>query len=61
MRCDDHVNPRKLWQEMGSPEYLKKPDIDRLRDTARLTEEKGEADLCFTVPEYGVLAMDIEF
>jgi len=57
---ENHVNPKKLWQEMDSPEYLKAPQIDALRKAARLTAEEVGTVLRFTVPEYGVLAIDIE-
>jgi xylan 1,4-beta-xylosidase len=37
---ENHANPRRAWTEMGAPEYLKQPQIDRLEAASRLRREK---------------------
>lgn len=37
MRIDeDHVNPRRVWQEMGEPEYLNTHDVETLQAASTL-------------------------
>ena len=36
---EEHANPRRLWREMGEPEYLKAWEIEQLQAASRLTSE----------------------
>lgn len=36
---DDHCNPKKLWQEMGSPDNLTRAQVLEISEKTRLTEE----------------------
>lgn len=36
---EDHANPKKLWQEMGSPTYVNKDQIKELRASSQLKIE----------------------
>lgn len=37
---EDHCNPLKLWEEMGSPEELLPRDLERLKEASRLQREE---------------------
>lgn len=41
---EDHTNPRKAWQEMGSPEYLSLGQAAQLRDAAQLVYEPVDVE-----------------
>jgi xylan 1,4-beta-xylosidase len=34
---EDHANPKRQWQAIGSPEYLDRPALEQLHDASRLT------------------------
>jgi len=64
----EHANPKRLWKEMGEPEYLSVKDVERLHAASRLVKktqrfsykEKSiflEAEL----PPHAVAAITIEF
>jgi xylan 1,4-beta-xylosidase len=36
---EEHANPRRLWREMGEPEYLKVLEVEQLQAASRLTPE----------------------
>lgn len=36
---EEHANPRKVWFEMGSPTYLKRPQIEALLQASELVQE----------------------
>lgn len=36
---NDHANAKRVWLEMGGPEYLRPRDVERLRDESRLQPE----------------------
>ena len=57
-----HTNPKKMWQELGEPEYLKKDDVIKLHESSELVAEMIEFDseLVITVPAHGVVAFDVE-
>ena len=44
---DDHCNPKRLWQEMGSPENLTPAEVEDIKNRSRLVSESAE----FTVEE----------
>ncbi|MGQ9779433.1 MAG: GH39 family glycosyl hydrolase [Bacillota bacterium] len=61
---EEHGNPKRLWQELGSPVYLKPDMVERLcLESAPRPEhipwewEEGEARLAFTVPPHGVVGI----
>lgn len=68
-RIDErHANPRREWENMGSPEYPTRPQLRRLDDASRLVEEPlhlelnrstGHATFTITLPAEGVAAVHI--
>jgi xylan 1,4-beta-xylosidase len=56
-----HANPKKMWQELGEPEYLKKTDVIKLHQASELVADKIEFDskLVLTLPAHGVIAFDV--
>ena len=64
----DHANPKRLWLEMGQPEYLSHEDVGRLQDATLLVSEKQEISynegtvvLKTSLPPHAVAAITIEF
>jgi xylan 1,4-beta-xylosidase len=64
----DHANPRRVWQEMGEPEYLSGKDAEQLRKASLLVKEKqpikhenGVIFLKTSLPAHAVAAITIEF
>ncbi|HWN11475.1 MAG TPA: glycosyl hydrolase [Pyrinomonadaceae bacterium] len=64
----DHANPKRLWEEMGQPEYPGRKDVEQLQDASRLVKEKqpirykdDTATLKTTLPAHAVAAVTIEF
>ena len=37
---EDHANPKRVWQEMGQPEYLSRKDVERLEEASQVVSEK---------------------
>jgi xylan 1,4-beta-xylosidase len=35
----EHANPKKLWEQMGRPEYLTEKGVDQLQDASKLAKE----------------------
>jgi len=65
---DEHVNPRRLWEEMGQPEYLDLKQVEQLEVASRLVHQKqlisyedGILSLETNVPPHGVASITIEF
>ena len=65
---DEHANPKRLWVEMGQPEYLNRRQLDQLEDVSRLVSEKqpfrfsnGAIVLKTSIPPHAVAAITIEF
>jgi xylan 1,4-beta-xylosidase len=65
---EEHANPRRLWTEMGGPEYLKALEVDQLHAASRLTLEPQRwkyADesvhLEIALPPHGVAAITLEY
>jgi xylan 1,4-beta-xylosidase len=64
----DHANAKRAWQEMGAPEYLSGPEVDRLQENSRLVKEPlawayqdQGLDLTVSLPPHGVAAVTVEF
>ena len=64
----DHVNPKRLWTEMGQPAYLTPKHIEQLEEASQLKDEKqslnfdnGSFVLKTTIPPHAVAAVTIEF
>jgi xylan 1,4-beta-xylosidase len=68
-RIDDkHVNPKRVWEEMGQPEYLDQKQVEQLEEAARLVQEKqpisyedGVISLETNLPPRAVASITIEF
>ena len=65
---DEHANPKRLWLEMGGPEYLGHTEVDRLEEASQLVTEKqpfsyhdGSLRLRATLPPHAVAAITVEF
>jgi xylan 1,4-beta-xylosidase len=65
---EDHVNPRRTWLEMGSPEYLSPLDVERLQASSPLVKEQqswswveGNVNLRFDLPPHSLAAITLEF
>ncbi len=65
---EDHANPKRLWAEMGRPEYLSSKQVDQLHDASQLVTEKqpfkyheGTIVLKTPMPPHAVAAITIEF
>ncbi|HKG98026.1 MAG TPA: glycosyl hydrolase [Pyrinomonadaceae bacterium] len=63
-----HANPKRLWLEMGQPEYLSGKDVERLEEASRLVDQKqslsfheGSIILKTSLPPLAVAAITIEF
>jgi len=64
----EHANPKRLWNEIGQPEYLSHKDVERLQDATLLVNEKqsieyenGSVVLKTNLPPHAVAALTIEF
>jgi len=65
---EEHANPRRLWQNMGEPEYLSALQVQQLEAASTLrtesqpwTYEEGNVDLCVSLPPQSVAAITIDF
>jgi xylan 1,4-beta-xylosidase len=65
---DDHANPKRLWLEMGQPEYLHRKQVEQLEEASQLVIEKqrfsyrdGVVGLKISLPPHAVAAITIEF
>ena len=65
---EDHANPKRLWVEMGRPEYLTSREVDRLYDASQVVIEKqqlkyddGRIVVRANIPPHAVAAITIEF
>jgi xylan 1,4-beta-xylosidase len=63
---DDHTNPRRHWQEMGSPDYLSAAQVQSLDEASQLTWERLDYDyqdgclrLQLNLPPQSVAAIEI--
>jgi xylan 1,4-beta-xylosidase len=65
---EEHANAKRVWEEMGQPEYLSRKDVERLEEASQLVSEKqriefrdGSVFLRTTLPAHGVAAITIDF
>jgi len=64
---EEHANPRRLWKEMGAPEYLSTAQLDKLQDASQLKHEpldfgyiKGGIEFEVMLPANSVAAIEFE-
>ncbi len=64
----EHVNPKRLWTELGQPDYLDRQQVEQLEEAARLVREKqplrykdGVLSLETKLRPRAVAAITIEF
>ncbi|PZR77624.1 MAG: beta-xylosidase [Chthoniobacterales bacterium] len=64
----EHANPRKVWHEMGEPEYLTTLELEQLQAASRLVPEPhrwkykdGSVHLELALPPHGVAAITVEY
>ena len=68
-RIDEvHANPKRLWQEMGEPEYLTDKNLQRLEKESQLVTQKqplsfhdGSIFLKASLPPHALAAITIDF
>ena len=65
---EEHSNAKRVWEEMGQPEYLSRKDVERLEEVSQLVSEKqpmkfreGSIFLKATLPAHGVAAITIDY
>jgi xylan 1,4-beta-xylosidase len=65
---EDHANPRRLWHEMGEPEYLSHIQVEQLEASSFLVKEplnwkfeNQTIQLDVDLPSYAVAAITLEF
>ncbi len=65
---EDHANPKKLWREMGKPDYLSREQVEDLEAASRLIREPisshyvdNTAIFEFKMPPHSVVALTAEF
>jgi xylan 1,4-beta-xylosidase len=64
----DHANAKRLWQQMGAPEYLGSSEVERLQESSRLEKEPlawtyqdQGLDLDLSLPAHAVAAVTVDF
>mmetsp|Transcript_5545 Transcript_5545/g.7006 ORF Transcript_5545/g.7006 Transcript_5545/m.7006 type:complete len:91 (+) Transcript_5545:204-476(+) len=66
----DNTNPRRVWEEMGSPNYLKPEMVNKLKESSKLIGKPAKIDAfsnssgCFLqgkirVPPFGLAVLEI--
>jgi len=65
---EDHANPRRLWHEMGEPEFLSHIQVEQLEASSFLVKEplnwkfeNQTIQLDVDLPSYAVAAITLEF
>ncbi len=65
---EDHANAKRLWREMGEPDYLSASEVERLQEASRLVQEPhpwkyGDRviHLELALPPQAVAAVTVEF
>jgi xylan 1,4-beta-xylosidase len=65
---EDHGNAKRLWREMGQPEYLTHKQVERLQEASEVSTEKlavsfhdGTVFLKAGIPAHAVAAITVEF
>jgi xylan 1,4-beta-xylosidase len=64
----EHANPKRLWEEMGRPEYLQAKDVEQLHEASLIVKEKQAISyrdksifLKVVLPAHAVAAITIDF
>jgi xylan 1,4-beta-xylosidase len=64
---EEHANPKRTWQQMGQPEYLRPEQIARLQEASRLLPEpvpwsyqNQTLEVELVVPAHAVAAVTVE-
>jgi xylan 1,4-beta-xylosidase len=64
----EHANPKRLWEEMGQPEYLSPKNVEQLQEASLLVKEKqsisykgNTVTLKTNLPPHAVASITIEF
>jgi xylan 1,4-beta-xylosidase len=64
----EHVNPKRLWEKMGQPEYLERKRVEQLEEASQLVQEKqpfsyknGVLSLETNLPPHAVASITVEF
>ena len=65
---EEHANPKRLWQEMGGPEYPRSQQVERLQEASQMVrqphawkEQDGTLHLEIRLPPHAVAALTVEF
>ena len=65
---EDYANAKRLWREMGQPEYLTHKQVERLQEASEVSTEKqavsfhdGAVFLKARIPAHAVAAITVEF
>lgn len=63
-----HANAKRMWKEMGEPEYLKAHEVERLQEASRMWKEPQQWEyaertvyLDITLPPHAVASVTLEF
>jgi xylan 1,4-beta-xylosidase len=63
----DHANPKRLWEEMGQPEYLTEHEVEQLEEASQVKKERqqfkfeeGVLFLKVDLPPHAVAAITID-
>jgi xylan 1,4-beta-xylosidase len=64
---EDHANAKRVWQDMGQPEYLSRKDVERLEEASQVVSEKqpfsfrdGSVFLKTNLPAHAIAAITVE-
>ena len=65
---EEYANAKRMWEEMGQPEYLSPKDVERLEEASQLVSKKQQVEfrddsllLKTTLPAHGVATITINF
>ncbi len=64
---ETHANPKRVWSEMGAPEYPSLAEVERLRAASRMVPEpqpceevNGSVTLIIALPPHAVAAIRLD-
>jgi xylan 1,4-beta-xylosidase len=65
---EEHANPKRVWQEMGQPEYLMEREVEQLEEASQVVKERqrfkyesGALILKTDLPPHAVAAITVAF
>jgi xylan 1,4-beta-xylosidase len=65
---EEHANPKRLWQEMGEPEYLSPQQVEQLQEASQMVRQPhawnyqdGALHLDLRLPPHAVAALTVGF